>query len=162
MARELPGTVDEAKAQRHAEMLGRRVAKTFKKLKPRFDREGVGAFRLYDRDIPEVRAVVDWYEGHLVLGEYARAQTEAFGDWLHVVGQGVAEALRVPPAHLHLKRRRTRPRDGQRYEKSGSGRGPGPLAVGERGLRFRVNLRDYLDTGLFLDQREARREVQQA
>jgi len=158
-ARELPGAVDEAKAERHAEMLAGRVKKSFRRLHPRFEREGVGAFRLYDRDIPEVRAVIDWYEGHLVVGEYERRQTEAAGDWLRIVALGVAEALEVPQAFLHLKRRRTRPRAGQRYAPPERSRGPGPLAVRERGLRFRVNLEDYLDTGIFLDHRDLRAEL---
>lgn len=160
MNRKLPGAVDEEGATRHAEMLGARVKKTFKKLRRGFEREDIGAYRLYDRDIPEVRAVVDWYEGHLVVGEYARAQTAYAGDWLRIVGVGAAQALEVPLAHLHLKRRRTRPKAGARYEKDTSaGRGPTDMVVRERGLRFRVNLHDYLDTGLFPDHRESRKRV---
>jgi 23S rRNA (cytosine1962-C5)-methyltransferase len=138
-------------------MLAGRVRKALRRWHPRFEREGVGAFRLYDRDIPEVRAVVDWYEGHLVVGEYARRQTAAAGDWLRTVAMMTADALGVPPAHVHLKRRRTRPQGGARYRSAG--RGPGALAVRERGLRFRVNLEDYVDTGLFPDHRETRARV---
>lgn len=144
-------------------MLAGRVKKTFRQLHPGFEQAGIGAFRLYDRDIPEVRAVIDWYEGHLVVGEYQRRQTEAAGDWLYVVAVGAAKALGVPEAFLHLKRRRTRPRSGTRYERrEEGGGGPGPLKVRERGLRFRVNLDDYLDTGLFLDHREIRKTIQRA
>ncbi len=148
-------------------MLAGRVRKAHARLAPAFEREGVFAFRLYDWDIPEVRAVVDWYEGQLVVAEYHRRQTESAGDWLRVVGLAAAAALDVPPAFVHLKRRRTRPKTGARYPSpdrpsgEGAGRGPGPLAVRERGLKFRVNLRDYLDTGLFLDQRDNRRLVRQ-
>lgn len=156
----LPGAVDEAKAARHGEMLAARVKKTFKKLRPRFERNEIGAFRLYDRDIPEVRAVVDWYEGHLVVGEYARRQTAPAGDWLRTVAIEAADALEVPHAFVHLKRRQTRPADGPRYVSEG--RGAGALLVRERDLRFRVNLDDYLDTGLFPDQREARQELREA
>lgn len=159
MSRELPGAVNATSAARHAEMLGGRVKKTFKKLHKQFDREGIGAFRLYDRDIPEVRAVVDWYEGHLVVGEYARAQTTTVEDWLGQMAQAAAAALGVPSEQLHLKRRRTRPREGARYSKVSEGQGPSELSVRERGLRFRVNLDDYLDTGLFPDHRESRRMV---
>ena len=57
------------KLERQAQMLADRTRKSFRKLHPRFQQRGVGAFRLYDRDIPEIRAVVDWYEGHLVIAE---------------------------------------------------------------------------------------------
>ena len=59
---------------RQAEMLENRVRKNFRRLRPAFERAQVGAFRVYDWDIPEVRAAVDWYEGHLVVAEYERAK----------------------------------------------------------------------------------------
>src|SRR5688572_1386698 len=87
----LRGEVSRERAEGHAEMLANRVVKAHRKLAPRFERENVGAFRLYDRDIPEIRAVVDWYEGHLVVAEYERRQTEAAGDWLGIIGRRAAE-----------------------------------------------------------------------
>ena len=138
-------------------MLANRVKKNHRRLHARFERESIGAYRLYDRDIPEVRAVVDWYEGHVVVGEYARTQTDAIEDWLETMAQAVASALGVPEGHLHLKRRRTRPRAGARYELA---QGENPrIVVRERDLRFEVNLDDYVDTGLFADHRETRARV---
>ena len=93
-----PGSSDVA-AQ--AQMLANRVRKTFKRLRGGFEQRSIGAFRLYDRDIPEVRALVDWYEGHAVVAEYAREQTAA-GSWLEAMGTAVAEALCIPAAHVHL------------------------------------------------------------
>jgi 23S rRNA (cytosine1962-C5)-methyltransferase len=139
---------------RQAAMLGNRARKSFQRLQPIFERRGVGAFRLYDRDIPEVRAVVDWYEGHLVLAEYAREQTAGVPGWLEAMGGAVAQALEVPVARLHLKRRRTRPTEGERYGRA-EGEG-GRLAVRELGLRFWVELDEHIDTGLFADHRETR------
>jgi 23S rRNA G2069 N7-methylase RlmK/C1962 C5-methylase RlmI len=137
-------------------MLGNRVRKNFRKLKPSFDRRRIEAFRLYDRDIPEVRAVVDWYAGHAVLGEYERAQTsdEAYRDSL---AQAVASALEIAPDHVHVKARRTRPAEGARYQRLA--RTERRLEVREGDLRFWVNLDDYIDTGLFPDHRETRQLV---
>jgi 23S rRNA G2069 N7-methylase RlmK/C1962 C5-methylase RlmI len=137
-------------------MLGNRVRKNFRKLKPTFDRRRIEAFRLYDRDIPEVRAVVDWYAGHAVLGEYERAQTsdEAYRDSL---AQAVANALEIAPDHVHVKARRTRPAEGARYQRLA--RTERRLEVREGDLRFWVNLDDYIDTGLFPDHRETRQLV---
>src|SRR5437870_10825397 len=104
---------------RQAEMLANRVRKALKRLRPPFERRSVGAFRLYDWDIPEVRAVVDWYEGHLVVAEYARRQTEDLPEWLEAMADAAARALDVPPERVHTKRRRTgtAERPGPRYRR---------------------------------------------
>ncbi|MEN8781631.1 MAG: hypothetical protein ABF292_10995 [Desulfobacterales bacterium] len=49
---------------RQADMLVSRVKKRFKHLRKQFTRQHIEVFRLYDWEIPEVRAVVDWYAGH--------------------------------------------------------------------------------------------------
>jgi 23S rRNA G2069 N7-methylase RlmK/C1962 C5-methylase RlmI len=68
----------------------------------------------------------------------------------------VSRALSIAEAHIFLQqRRRIRQRqDGDQYEKVSS-RGFYRDAC-EGHLRFRVNLSDYLDTGLFLDSRKKR------
>ena len=142
---------------RQAEMLANRVRKNFRRLRRPFEREGVGAFRLYDWDVPEIRAAVDWYEGHLVVAEYERSQTRAAAGWLEAMGEAAAAALGVSAGHVHLKRRRTHPARGERYGRQGHG--GERIAVRERGLRFWVNLTDYIDTGLFPDHRETRARV---
>ena len=142
---------------RQAELLANRVRKNFRRLHRPFEREGVGAFRVYDWDVPEIRAAVDWYEGHLVVAEYERAQTRELPGWLEAMGTAAAAALEVPEGRVHLKTRRTRPARGQRYQRLG--RGGQRIAVRERGLRFRVNLDDFIDTGLFPDHRETRARV---
>ncbi len=144
---------------RHAELLANRVRKNYRRLKARFAREKVEAFRLYDWDIPEVRATVDWYQGHLVIAEYEREQTRSVDDWLGMVGRAVAERLGVAETKLHLKKRRTRPVKGIRYDRQGSANTR--ISVQERALRFWINLDDYIDTGLFLDHRDTREMVGQ-
>ena len=142
---------------RQAEMLANRVRKTHRQLHGRFEQQGIGAFRLYDRDIPEIRVVIDWYEGHLVMAEYTRTQTLAVEDWLGTMARAVAAALEVPMERVHLKQRRTRPAEGPRYERLAQT--GGRIEVRERGLRFLCNLDDYIDTGLFPDHRETRARV---
>jgi 23S rRNA (guanine2069-N7)-methyltransferase len=135
-----------------ARMLANRVRKSFRKLSPAFERQGIGAFRLYDRDIPEIRAAVDWYEGHLVVAEYEREQTRN-APWLATVARAAAEALEVPWERVHLKVRHS----GEKYARlAHTGR---RLVVRERDLRFAVNLDDYIDTGLFNDHRDTRARV---
>ncbi|MFL5421158.1 MAG: class I SAM-dependent methyltransferase [Myxococcales bacterium] len=144
---------------RQAEMFANRVRKTFRRLHPGFEQRGVGAFRVYDWDIPEIRAVADWYEGHLVVAEYAREQTDEIPGWLATVSRAAAAVLGISEPNLHLRRRRTRPAEGARYERlAGSG---SRLEVREAPLRFLVNLDDHLDTGLFPDHRETRSRIRE-
>jgi 23S rRNA G2069 N7-methylase RlmK/C1962 C5-methylase RlmI len=133
------------------------VRKNFRSLHPVFERRGVGAFRVYDWDIPEIRALVDWYEGHLVVAGYAREQTDAVPDWLQTIARAAAAALDVPAEALHLRTRRTRPMAGERYSRLS--RTGARLEVREAPLRFLVNLDDLLDTGLFPDHRETRGRI---
>jgi 23S rRNA (cytosine1962-C5)-methyltransferase len=140
------------KTKRHAEMLSNRVRNKFRYLSKRFKGLNIECFRLYDWDIPEVRAVVDWYAGHIVIGEYERLQTGP--DWLPQMAEAVGEALDVPIDRIHMKRRRTRTQSEERYGKPGS-QGK-MIEVKERDLRFFVNLDDFLDTGLFSDHRDTR------
>lgn len=139
--------------EQQAQMLSNRLRKNFKKLRGRFEQRGIGAFRVYDWDIPEVRATVDWYEGHLVVAEYARSQTDAL-PWLERMGAAAAQALDVAPAKLHLKKRRA----GEKYERLAH-KGE-RIEVRERSLRFLVNLDDFIDVGLFTDHRETRALVE--
>lgn len=145
------------KYRRQAEMLGNRVKKRFKHLYKRCARQNIDAFRLYDWDIPEVRAAVDWYAGHLVVAEYTRRQSTP--EWLPMMGAAAAAALDVPLEKVHLKQRFTGGGDGNRYERLDTT--DEKIVVAEGDLSFYVNLNDYVDTGLFSDHRNTRRMVRE-
>ncbi len=149
---EIKNFITPEKTESHAEILSNRVLNRFRHLSRRFKRINIDCFRLYDWDIPEVRAVVDWYAGHLVIGEYERLQTGP--DWLPRMAVAVGDALGVPPERVHMRRRRTRTPGKQRYERIDNlGE---RIEVRERDLRFLVNLKDFLDTGLHSDHRDTR------
>lgn len=141
--------------EQQAEMLANRVKKRFKHLHKRFARRQIEVFRLYDGDIPEIRAAVDWYAGHLVVAEYMRRQSVP--EWLPTMGAAVARALDVPEDKVHLKNRWAGRQEGRRYERLD--RTDRKIVVRERDLRFYVDLWDYVDTGLFADHRDTRRMV---
>ena len=137
----------------------RRLAKRFKHLSKWARRQGIEAFRVYDRDIPEIPLVIDWYAGWLHAAEYERPheRTDIEHDvWLDKMIEAAALELGVPPMQTFLKVRR-RQRDGGQYEKVDQRQAV--LAVKEGDLSFEVNLSDYLDTGLFLDHRQTRAMV---
>jgi len=145
----------QTKVQLQAEMLANKVKKKYRHLRKRYAKQNLEVFRLYDWDIPDIRAVVDWYGGHLVIGEYARKQSTE--DWLPLMGKTVANALNVPEKKLHLKIRRAGIKEGARYERLNHTNKKIPMR--ERDLQFYINLSDYVDTGLFSDHRNTRERV---
>ena len=136
-------------------MLANKVKKRYKHLRKRYAKQNLEVFRLYDWDIPEIRAVVDWYAGHLVIGEYSRNQSTP--DWLPIMGNAVAKELNVPKENLHLKIRKAGHNEGERYKRLDHTNQKIPMA--ERDLQFLVNPCDYVDTGLFSDHRNTRQRV---
>jgi 23S rRNA G2069 N7-methylase RlmK/C1962 C5-methylase RlmI len=146
--------------KRQAEMLANRARKQYRHLRKRFARQNIDVFRIYDWDIPEIRAVVDWYGGHLVVGEYTRKQSTP--EWLPMMGRALALALEVPAIRVHLKERRIgtqRTDAGKRYERLD--RTEEKIILSERDLKFYVNLTDFVDTGLFADHRDTRQMVRE-
>jgi 23S rRNA (guanine2445-N2)-methyltransferase / 23S rRNA (guanine2069-N7)-methyltransferase len=134
----------------------RRLAKRFKHLSKWARRQGIEAFRVYDRDIPEIPLAIDWYAGWLHAAEYDRPheRTEIEHEvWLDRMLEAATAELGVPPGRSFLKARR-RQRGQAQYEKVGEQRAV--IDVREGDLTFEVNLSDYLDTGLFLDHRVTR------
>jgi len=134
----------------------RRLAKRFRHLSKWARRQEIDAYRIYDRDIPEIPLAIDWYAGRLHLAEYDRPheRTEIEHDvWLDRMVDAAAAELGVLPDLSFLKSRR-RQRGGTQYEKVGDR--SAVLEVREGGLAFEVNLSDYVDTGLFLDHRTTR------
>ncbi|MDD4392814.1 MAG: class I SAM-dependent methyltransferase [Desulfobacterales bacterium] len=147
-----------AKYRNQAQMLANKVRKRYKHLRKGFDRQNIEVFRLYDWDIPEIRAVVDWYAGHLVIAEYTRQQSTP--EWLPMMGEAVAQALGVPSSDVHLKERRVGRQDGNRYSRIDNTNKK--IIMSERDLKFYVNPYDYIDTGLFSDHRNTRQMVREA
>jgi 23S rRNA G2069 N7-methylase RlmK/C1962 C5-methylase RlmI len=148
-----PHSVTPEKTRHHAEILSNRVLKRYNHMRKRFARQNIECFRLYDWDIPEVRAVVDWYAGHLVVGEYVRWQTGP--QWLPQMAAAVAAVLGIPSENLHVKRRITGTAEGRPRYRPIAQRGR-VFKVRERDLQFLVDLDGALDTGLFPDHRETR------
>jgi len=137
-------------------MLENRLRKRTKHLRKWAKRVGTDAFRLYDRDIPEIPLLIEIYGESAAGALYARPydkDEEAESLWLRAMSEASARALDIPIDRIFLKQRK-RQRGSDQYEKFSEAGAVG--AVVEGGLRFKVNLSDYLDTGLFLDHRRTR------
>jgi len=133
-----------------------RLRKNFKHLRRWAEREGTDAFRVYDRDMPEHPVVVEWYSGRVQVQLFPRREADA-GAMREEVGRAVQEVLGVPPGRAHWKTHRPHKWGESQYQREGEG--GERFTVEEHGLRFWVNLGDYLDTGLFLDHRGTRARV---
>jgi len=141
----------------NAQMFANRLAKNQKRLKKWLKQSGETCYRIYDADMPEYALAVDRYGDRVHVQEYAapssinpaQAQKRLF-DALEVL----PEALGVDPSKIYVKRRERQAGAAQYQKREASGE---RFEVQEGSARLWVNLRDYLDTGLFLDHRPVRR-----
>lgn len=141
--------------------LANRIEKNLRKLKS-FIKQGVSdAYRVYDMDIPEYAVAIDRYGDWLHVQEYAPPRSideKVAAQRLQQALMTLPDALGVDPKKIILKQRKQQKGKNQ-YEKQG--REEQALTITEHGVQFRVNLTDYLDTGLFLDHRPMRYWLQQ-
>ncbi|MBU2712887.1 bifunctional 23S rRNA (guanine(2069)-N(7))-methyltransferase RlmK/23S rRNA (guanine(2445)-N(2))-methyltransferase RlmL [Zooshikella harenae] len=154
---------NEAKAREHvsagATMFANRLRKNLKKLKPWLKQQNVDCYRIYDADMPEYAFAIDRYSDWLHVQEYAppasvdpeRAQQRLL-DALSVL----PEVTGVASNQVVLKQRRKQKGTQQYKRQDQTGE---LLSVTEYHARLLVNLKDYLDTGLFLDHRPMRRQI---
>lgn len=138
-------------------MLENRLRKRWRHLRRWAEREGVTAWRVYDRDIPEIPLAIDLYGTMAQVQVYRRRAADASEEALCEEARDALVAVAgVAPEDVVFKTRERRPGQWQ-YEKVGAA--ARETIVEEYGRRFIVNLSDYLDTGLFLDHRLTRRMV---
>ncbi len=112
----------------------------------------ISCYRLFEEDVFPL--IIDVYEHDqvwYVLEEIPDEEPEL----LQTV-KTVCETLGWSTERIHLKQRR-RQKEGARYERLEQT--DQFVTVREGGLKFLVNLKDYLDTGLFLDHRWTRAYV---
>lgn len=143
-------------------MFENRLRKNAKHFRKWARSHGLTCFRVYDRDIPEYPYAVDLYGDRVHLVEYPRRkalQTGTVDAQREEVLAAVTTVLEVPPEHIHVKTHTPQPWGRQQYSRQGQG--SERFVVEEQGLKFWVNLGDYLDTGLFMDHRLTRARVRE-
>ncbi len=135
-------------------MLANRLQKNIKKLAKWARKNDIECYRIYQQDIPEYPIIVDRYGAQAVVWANERKRDEseeAKRAFLDDVCSEVRSALGIAPEGLFLKQRHP----GGQYRRQEER--PFLLTVSEGDLRFKVNLSNYHDTGLFLDHRPTRR-----
>ncbi|WP_420391005.1 bifunctional 23S rRNA (guanine(2069)-N(7))-methyltransferase RlmK/23S rRNA (guanine(2445)-N(2))-methyltransferase RlmL [Marinobacter sp.] len=159
---DVPGEVTPRIAnEERAAMLRNRLKKNMKTVGQWARKQGIGCYRLYDADMPEFALAIDIYEGRVHVQEYAAPKSVDERS----ARERLAEALAVIPDAIGVERedmvckQRQRQTGTSQYEKqAASGEF---FNVHEHGCVLKVNLKDYLDTGLFLDHRPVRHWIQQ-
>jgi 23S rRNA (cytosine1962-C5)-methyltransferase len=143
-------------------MFRNRLLKTWRHSSKLAKRQGVTCYRVYDHDLPEFPFCIELYEDKVYLAEYQRRHGMSEEDhtaWLETCVPVVSSILEVPDEKIYFRERRRKAGRLDQYEKLASEQEF--FVVHEAGLSFRVNLTDYLDTGLFLDHRITRGMVRQ-
>lgn len=138
-------------------MFRNRLQKMWRHTSKLAKRQGVTCFRVYDHDLPEFPFCIEVYEDHVYLAEYHRRHgmtDEEHAAWLEGCVPVISVVLEVPDEKIFFRERRRKAGRLDQYEKLASEQEF--FVVHEQGLSFRVNLTDYLDTGLFLDHRITR------
>ncbi|MDH5326697.1 MAG: bifunctional 23S rRNA (guanine(2069)-N(7))-methyltransferase RlmK/23S rRNA (guanine(2445)-N(2))-methyltransferase RlmL [Gammaproteobacteria bacterium] len=145
-------------------MFKNRLEKNLKRLKPWIQKENIQAYRAYDADLPNYNVAVDVYHSDIIrvnVQEYQAPKTIDAG----IAKQRLREALAIVGDVFHIPSEqvfvkiRQRQRQQQQYEKFGDSKDF--HIIEENGGKLLVNLKDYLDTGLFLDHRPTRLKIQQ-
>lgn len=143
-------------------MFRNRLTKVYKHLSKLARRQGVTCYRVYDHDLPEFPFCLEIYESNIYLAEYSRRHGMdelQHEEWLESCLPVISEILELPEENIYMRQRRRKAgRLGQYQRVNETGEF---FTVKEDGLRFRVNLSDYLDTGLFLDHRITRAMVRE-
>ena len=143
-------------------MFRNRLTKVFRHVSKQAKRQHISCYRIYDHDLPEFPFCIELYGDHIYLAEYKRQHgmdDEMHEAWLEKCFEVISEVLELSQEKIYLRQRqRKEGRQGQ-YEKLGSEQEF--FIAEEGGLKFKINLTDYLDTGLFLDHRITRGMVKE-
>lgn len=138
-----------------------RLSKNIKRLKKWVKSQDTNCYRLYDADLPEYNVAIDRYGEFLVVQEYAAPKDvpeQKAKKRLHDIIIQLPAITGVSSNNIVLKIREQQKGANQYQKMAEKGQ---TMVVNENGAKLKVNLYDYLDTGLFLDHRTTRQLVKQ-
>lgn len=155
--------IEENAQQFTAPQFANRLQKNFKKLSKWAKQNAVFAYRVYDADLPEYSAAVDIYHCEktwINVQEYQSPKSideEKANARLAGLLAEIPNVLNIPKEQVLLKIRRKQ-RNTDQYEKQAESDVFHEIVEG--GCKLLVNFENYLDTGLFLDHRPIRLQIQ--
>ncbi|MDE3235566.1 MAG: class I SAM-dependent methyltransferase [Bacteroidota bacterium] len=143
-------------------MFENRLQKVFKHKSKQAKRLNISCWRVYDHDLPEFPFCIELYDNKVYLAEYLRRhgmEEDEHEQWLDDCIDIISKLLNVEVENIYVRQRKRMHHRSQQYEKLN--KAEEFFTVEESGLKFLVNLTDYLDTGLFLDHRITRQMVKE-
>lgn len=133
------------------------IRKSYRHVRKWAKRTVTNSFRVYDREIGAYPFAIDFYDGRFCVQYFAPSREES-DDPPIKLAEEVEQTIRDLFGESEIFwRNRVKREKLEQYEKAGASKEF--FTVFEYGVKFKVNLLDYLDTGLFLDHRETRRIV---
>lgn len=135
-----------------------RIRKNYRHVKKWAKRTKTNCFRIYDREIREYPLAIDYYDGRFCVHFFANPidGDECPEEMADEVVKTISDIFNAPSDRIYWRTRIKREKT-QQYEKADSTKEF--FTVLEYGVKFKINLLDYLDTGLFLDHRETRKII---
>jgi 23S rRNA (cytosine1962-C5)-methyltransferase/23S rRNA (guanine2445-N2)-methyltransferase / 23S rRNA (guanine2069-N7)-methyltransferase len=133
-------------------MIQNRIEKNLKKLQAWSEKNKIEAYRLYDRDIPEFPFIVDRYKNDFVIYDKSE-QIDEEKNHLPQLIDALKKLFQIEDSQIIIKRRQ-RQKGSEQYNKLDDKNEK--KVILENGIPLYVNLKDYLDTGIFLDHRPMR------
>tara|TARA_Y100000780_G_C13695763_1_gene421830 strand:- start:32589 stop:33530 length:942 start_codon:yes stop_codon:yes gene_type:complete len=139
-----------------------RLRKNHKKLKKFISQQELEAYRIYDKDIPQYPYIIDIYKDSAIVWEKGKKLEPTEENQRKVkqhrsdIIEAINTTLNIDENNVFLKVREVKKGKNQ-YEtitKKDETR-----VVTENGCKYKVNLSDYLDSGLFLDHRPLRKDI---
>lgn len=146
-----------------ADMFKNRLTKVFKHKSKLARRQAVSCYRVYDHDLPEFPFSIEIYDDQLYIAEYLRRhgmEEDVHEAWMEACKGIISDIVGIPIERMNFKLRKRMSHKDEQYEKISTEKQYSTVL--EDGLKFLVNLTDYLDTGLFLDHRITRKMVRQS
>jgi 23S rRNA G2069 N7-methylase RlmK/C1962 C5-methylase RlmI len=138
--------------------LKNRIRKNYRHVRKWANRTKTNCFRIYDRDIKEYPLAIDYYDGRFCVHYFTSSrESDSPRQDLYDAALNVLESLFNASTSSIFWRTRIKREKTEQYEKTSETKQF--FNVLEYGVQFKVNLVDYLDTGLFLDHRETRQLV---
>lgn len=143
-------------------MFQNRLQKVYKHKSKHAKRLHISCWRVYEHDLPEFPFCIEVYDDKVYLAEYLRKHgmtDEEHDVWLDECMDIISNVLHISIEKIYVRQRKKMHHRSQQYERLNEVKEF--FTVDENGLKFLVNLTDYLDTGLFLDHRTTRQMVRQ-
>lgn len=139
-------------------VLGNRIRKNYRHVRKWAKRTNTNCFRIYDWEIGAYPLAIDFYDGRFCVHYFSkdRENDEPPEALVEEVDQVLTTLFQADLDRVYWRSRIKREKR-QQYEKLDASKQF--FTVLEYGVKFRINLIDYLDTGLFLDHRETRKMV---